>query len=138
MDTQTIRDRLAEAEREMQRAEEERAAFGRVVTDLKYLLSVRGGDSTSPAQARLPIPDRPQRGGPPLGEVSYRNGLIQVLKEAKGKWLEADEIWARMENLGVASRAENPKRFIPLTVGRIGAEVVRDGTKYSWVGGRKK
>ena len=67
-------------------------------------------------QLRLGVPGR---GGAPLGSVSFRKGLMEVMRQARGEPLIDDEIWRRMQALGVKSQSKHPQGFIGLWAGRL-------------------
>lgn len=65
--------------------------------------------------------------------VSFPQGLEKVLKDAAGEKLTKDEIWERMQSLGVHSNAKRPTNYISLNVQGIdGVEEVEKDV-YRWV-----
>lgn len=64
--------------------------------------------------------------------LSFPKGLEQVLKDAQGDALTVDEIWERMQALGVRSNGKRPTKFIPLNAkNNEGVECVEEGV-YRW------
>ncbi|PKB73421.1 MAG: hypothetical protein BZY75_01895 [SAR202 cluster bacterium Io17-Chloro-G7] len=76
----------------------------------------------------------PGRGGGPKGSVSFRSGVIEVLKQARGEELHADIIWERMQAMGVKSEAKRPRGFVSMIAAKEeDIEKSAPGT-FRWVG----
>lgn len=70
----------------------------------------------------------------PKGSISFQRGLIEVLQEAEGETLDADEIWERMKAKGVRSEAKRPTGFIGLTQKRVPGIDKVSPKSYRWIG----
>ena len=65
----------------------------------------------------------------PLQSMSFRDGVSEVLRQARGEPLHVKEIWRRMQSLGVKSSSKRPDNFVALYTNRItGMEKVAPAT----------
>ena len=74
------------------------------------------------------------RGQQPKGSVSFRNGIVEVLRQARGESLVDTEIWTRMQAIGVQSDAKRPIGFIGLTAKRVPEVEKLDAHTFRWIG----
>jgi len=56
--------------------------------------------------------------------ISFEKAIIKVLQDANGESLRGDEIWKRMQGLGVKSNSKNPVGWVNRIASIIGAEKV--------------
>ena len=65
----------------------------------------------------------------PFESISFKEGLLEVLRQARGQPLHAKEIWHRMSVLGVTSNARRPEGFVSMHANKIeGIEKVAPAT----------
>ncbi len=65
----------------------------------------------------------------PLQSISFRDGVLEVLRQARGEPLHVKEIWRRMQSLGITSSSKRPENFVALYTKRIpGMEKVAPAT----------
>lgn len=65
----------------------------------------------------------------PLTSMSFKDGLLEVLRQARGQPLHAKEIWHRMNAMGVTSNAKRPEGFVSMHANKIeGIEKIAPAT----------
>ena len=118
MDKATIETQIELVETNIAMNLEAMDALQEVLTGLQKLRRLISEDADGRQLAMLPKVT--QRGHPkPKGRVSFQKGLVEALQEVDGAPLEVEEIWERMQRLGVQSDAKKPIGFIGLTAKRV-------------------
>ena len=55
----------------------------------------------------------------PLESISFKEGLLAVLRQSRGEPLHVKEIWHRMRALGVTSNAKRPEGFVSMHANKM-------------------
>ena len=132
MDRDAMRIQMETIRDELNRLDAERAVLDALLRDYEAWFRVRPENGVTP-QRQLPL-GVPGRGGKPKGLVSFRKGTLTVLQQARGEPLVDEEIWHRMQDMGVKSDSKNPLGFVNLVAGRSeDVEKVASRT-WRWVG----
>ena len=132
MDRDTMRKQMEGIRDELNRLDEERTALDALIRDYEAWFRARPENGAKPQ--RQPAQGVSGRGGKPKGSVSFRKGEIMVLQQARGEPLVDEEIWRRMQDVGVKSDSKNPLGFVNLTAkGLDDVERVSPKT-WRWVG----
>ena len=67
--------------------------------------------------------------------LSFPKGVEKVLRDAGGETLTDEEIWDRMQALGIRSNGKRPANYVSLHAGKLdGVEMVKKG-EYRWASG---
>lgn len=131
MDRAKNREQMEAIRSELTHLEEQKEALAVMLQSYERWFRVNPENGRRPRQ--LPL-GRGGRGVAPKGSISFQRGLVQVMREARGEPLRADEVWQRMQQVGVVSEAKNPQGFISLTVRRID-EIQQVGPRtWQWTG----
>ena len=132
MDKVTITDQLEVIEAELSRNQLERVVLLKLQCGYRELLQF-SSDGQDVRQLTMTIGHEGTK-SESKGTISFRAGLVQVLREASGEPLDVDEIWERMQQLGVRSDAKRPTGFIGLTKKRV-PEIEKVSPRvFRWVG----
>ena len=132
LDKDFIADQLGAIKAELARNQQERAALLKLQCGFQELLQV-SSDGHDVRQMAMPISHEDTK-SKSKGTMSFRAGLVHVLKEVPGEALDVDEIWERMQNLGVRSDAKRPTGFIGLTKKRV-PEIEKVSPRlFRWIG----
>ena len=131
-DAEHIHEDLELIEVELERINERRKAFEGMRAQLEELLRLISNDDRQ--LPLLPPSNERTKQSTPKGKISYKNGLVAVLRDAKGELLETKEIWRRMQLKGVVSDSPRATNFISMNAKGIG-EIEKVGTnQYRWIG----
>ena len=55
----------------------------------------------------------------PLEGISFKEGLLAVLRQSRGEPLHVKEIWHRMREMGVSSNAKRPEGFVSMHANKM-------------------
>jgi hypothetical protein len=117
MDAATVRKHLAEITTQLGRNEDEHEVL--ISLQRGYEGWLRLNPEASPAPAPTPpmapmfdVP--PMKRGKPVGSVSFRGAVLQILRDARGEPLNVREILPRALALGAATNAKNPLGAVDL------------------------
>ena len=133
VDSEDMRQQMETIRGELARNEAEHKALMDMLRGYEawFRLNSRNGSQ----QLELKVNKNGGRRGKPLGAIGFRQGLLTVLREARGELLVDTEIWARMQTVGVQSNAKNPVGFISMHAGQARDVVEKvDSHTYRWIG----
>ena len=131
MNENTVRQQLDEVKKEFERNEEEKEVLLTLLKGYEGWLRLHGASNGRASTIQLAASPEKRRGGRPKGVIGFQKGEEQVLREARGEPLHAEEIWIRMQKLGVKSDAKNPLGLVTLTAKRLPVEKVAPRT-FRW------
>jgi hypothetical protein len=115
LDEVTIRRQLEDYRGRLARMDDERSALTEVVRSLESLLKAVGlPDHTSGGPPTFP-PPRPKV-STPVGTVSMRSAVAQVMREANGRPLHTREVMARAQAMGASTNAKVPLSVVDLVL----------------------
>lgn len=147
MDEQTILSMLTPMRTALKKIEEDRNRVLAALTQIEALarshgLQIAEPSVLVPAVATMPTLAtestlRPARHTPAPGTLSIRNEVAQILKEAAGAPVTADELWKRISAMGATTRAPDPVKLINSTASnlrRAGVPIQRVGVgTWQWI-----
>lgn len=105
MDEQYIREQIALIKKEVAAVEDRRSTLIALLDHYEDLLRQQG------LVVQVVTP-HPPRSVTPKGAISFRQAIIQSLRDEPGRELETHVIWHRARNLGAMSDAKDPGRVI--------------------------
>ncbi len=76
----------------------------------------------------LPAPARKAAAQRLKNPMSFRKAVVKVLQEAHGEPLKEEEIWRRIQDLGVRTTSEKPLGWVGFLARKSGAEKVAPRT----------
>jgi len=130
----TVRRQLEEVRESLRKNEQEREVLISLLKGYEGWLRLQGLNGLRATQITLDI-DPQERGPKPKGKIGFRPGLLEVLKEARGEPLRRDEIWSRMQVIGVKSDAKDPETLIDLTARSMTPQVEKVASRtWRWAG----
>lgn len=128
MNQETMRSQMEEVRDELNRLDAQRAALETILRGYETFLRATSANGVKHTRQLA------GRGGEPKGSISFRRGVIEVIRQARGEPLHAKIIWERMQEMGVESASKQPVGFIGLTARRVEEiEKLRPNT-FRWVG----
>lgn len=137
MDEQAVREQLNEVRESLTRNEEEHEILLSLLKGYEGWLRLHGMQNghSSPPHYQIPLEQEGSgRGGQPKGAISFRQGVRQVYREARGEPLTQSEAWTRMQVLGVKSEAKSPIGLIGLTARTFETEIEKVDTRtWRWI-----
>jgi hypothetical protein len=122
MEEKTIRKQLDEIKNDLAGNEAEHEVLVNLIRGFEGWLRLH---STKPVETSLPAP--PKHKNP----ISFAKGVIKILQDAHGEALRSDEIWKRMQVLGIRSNAKNPVDWVDWSAQNGGAK--RGELPRTWV-----
>lgn len=132
MNKEQVQTQMEGVRDELNRIDAERAALDTIYRGYESLLKAMSSNGIKKnAQLALGVPGR---GGGPKGSISFRNGVIEVIKRAGGESLHVNVIWERMQAMGVKSAAKRPIGFISMIAGKEDAIEKSAASTFRWVG----
>ena len=132
MDREIMRQELELVRGELVSLDEQRVALEKLLRAYEGWLRAFPENGALQPQGRLPLPVS-GRGGKTKGTISFNNGFIEVVRQARGEPLYAPELWRRMQEIGVRSDAKNPLGIIAFTAKRF-QDVAKVGPRtWRWV-----
>jgi hypothetical protein len=111
MDDQRLRERLHEAQIELNRLDKEREVVLAWIADIEKLVTLRTGGKKQTASV---APPGQLRMGAVAKGPSMRGTVLRVLREANGEPLHTREILARAERMGASTESKDPEAVIDL------------------------
>ena len=138
MDKEDMRCQMEAIRDELTRNEEEHKALMDMLRGYEAWFRLHSKDNSQQLAMKVgkasEVGESRSRGGKPLGDLSFRKGLIAVLTESRGEPLVDTEIWGRMQTVGVRSKAKNPVGFISMTARQVPHIEKLDSHTYRWIG----
>lgn len=132
MNQETMRTQMEEVREELNRLDAQKAALETILRGYETFL--RATSANGVKQTRQLALGVPGRGGEPKGSISFRKGVIEVIRQARGEPLHAKVIWERMQEMGVRSATKQPGGFIGLTAKRVNEIEKSAPNTFRWVG----
>jgi hypothetical protein len=133
MNKEAMRKQMEDIRDELNRLDSQRVALEQILRGYEAWFRAFPENGAQPhQQLTLPVSGR---GGATKGAMSFRNGFIEVLKQARGEPLTDEEIWRRMQEKGVKSDARRPLGIVALTAKRHSNQVEMVAVKtWRWKG----
>lgn len=129
MDKAAMREHMEAIRAELTRIEGEQEALREMLHGYERWFRLHSENGTQQLEMAVGV-----RGRRPKGTISFREGVRNVLRQARGEPLGDSEIWTRMQSLGVESDAKNPVGFVGLAVKRL-PEVEKVAARtFRWIG----
>lgn len=115
MDPTTARKELQKAHQEREEAEQRLSSLTAWIDGLEAFLRLNAND-TKQSQLTLPIKSPATRSSRPVGRVSLRSAVADVVRSSGGRPIHTSEILARARSMGADTTGSRPERVVDLVL----------------------